>query len=177
MRGPRVDRQLSATLVIAFLVVVLGLAALGWFNRRRRQSGIAAPQRPPAELGTVLGEFPGFYVATTLAGDRLNRVAVHGLGFRAKSTVVVAEAGVVVPIAGQADIFIPKADITAAARATWTIDRVVENDGLAMIAWGLAETAVESYFRAENTEAFLAAVTTLVPPTSEVPLTTERDST
>jgi len=165
-----VDRQVSATLVVTFLVVVLGLAALGWRSRRRRQAHIAAPQRPPADLGAVLGEFPGFYVATTLAGDRLNRVAVHGLGFRARTTVVVAESGVVVPIAGQADIFIPGSDITAAARATWTIDRVVEKDGLTMIAWRLAETAVESYFRAENTEAFLAAVTTLVP------LTTERDS-
>ena len=164
------DRGLLMALVLGFLVVLLGLAALGWFNRRRRQSGIATPQRPPAELGDVLGEFPGFYVATTLAGDRLNRVAVHGLGFRARTTVVVARSGVVVPIAGQADIFIPKSDITAAARATWTIDRVVENDGLTMIAWGLAETAVESYFRAENSEAFLAAVTTLVA------LTTERDS-
>jgi len=171
-----VDRSVSATLVIAFLVVVLGLAALGWRSRRRRQSGIAAPQRPPVELGAVLGEFPGFYVATTLAGDRLNRVAVHGLGFRARTTVVVAESGVVVPIAGQPDIFIPRGDITAAARATWTIDRVVENDGLTMIAWDLAETAVDSYFRAEDSEAFLAAVTTLVPPTTEVPLTTERDS-
>jgi hypothetical protein len=163
-------------LVLGFLVVLLALGALGWYRRKRRQHGIAAPQRPPAELGAVLGEFPGFYVATTLAGDRLNRVAVHGLGFRARSTVVVAETGVVVPIAGQEDVFIPKSDITAVARATWTIDRVVENDGLTMIAWGLAETAVESYFRAENTEAFLAAVTTLVPPTTEVPLTTERDS-
>jgi hypothetical protein len=157
-------------LVLGFLVVLLALGALGWYRRKRRQSGIAAPQRPPADLGAVLGEFPGFYVATTLAGDRLNRVAVHGLGFRAKTTVVVAERGVVVPIAGQADVFIPKGDITAASRATWTIDRVVENDGLTMISWGLAETAVDSYFRAENTEALLAAVTTLVP------LTTERDS-
>jgi len=157
-------------IVLAFLVLLLGLAALGWFNRRRRQGGIAAPQRPPAALGVVLGEFPGFYVATTIANDRFNRVAVHGLGFRAKSTVVVTETGIVVPIAGQPDIFIPKGDITDAARATWTIDRVVENDGLTMVAWSLADTDVESYFRAENSEAFLAAASTLAPTP------TERDS-
>ncbi|WP_411700283.1 hypothetical protein [Conyzicola sp.] len=164
------DRVGLAALVLGALVVFLGLIALGWYARKRRQRGIAAPQRPPEHLGEVIGEFPGFYVATTLADDRFNRVAVHGLGFRARSTVVVAETGVVVPIAGQPDIFIPREDITLVARATWTIDRVVETDGLTMIAWGLAETAVESYFRAENSEAFLAAVKALAP------LTTERDS-
>jgi len=158
-------------IVVCALVVFLALIALGWYTRKRRQAGIMPPQRPPAALGVVVGEFPGFYVATTLADDRFNRVAVHGLGFRAKSAVVVAETGVVVPIAGQRDIFIPKADVTAVARATWTIDRVVETDGLTMIAWNLGNTRVESYFRAENSEAFLAAAKSLAP------LTTERDST
>ena len=161
------DKQISAALVVGLLVVFLALIALGWYTRKRRQRNVAAPQQPPADLGAVLGTFPGFYVATTLADDRFNRVAVHGLGFRAKTEVVVAETGVVVPIAGQPDIFIPRGDITAAARATWTIDRVVENDGLTMIAWGLAETAVESYFRAENSEAFLAAAKSLAPITTE----------
>ena len=153
--------------VIAALVLFLVLIALGWSSRKRRQRAIAAPQQPPATLGTVLGEFPGLYVATTIANDRLNRVAVHGLGFRAKSTVVIAEVGVVVPIAGQKDTFIPRGDISEVARATWTIDRVVETDGLIMIAWRLGETAVESYFRAENPEAFLAAATTLAPIPTE----------
>ena len=157
-------------IVVGALLVFLALIALGWYTRKRRQRAIVAPQRPPAELGAVLGEFPGFYVATTLADDRFNRVAVHGLGFRAKSAVVVAETGIVVPIAGQEDIFFPKGDITDVARATWTIDRVVETDGLTMIAWTLGDTKVESYFRAENSEAFLAAAKTLAP------LTTERDS-
>ena len=163
-------RPALMALVLCALVVFLALIALGWRNRKKRQSSIAAPQGAPAALGLVLGEFAGFYVATTLAADRLNRVAVHGLGFRARTTVVVAETGIVVPIAGQAPFFIPKADITGAQRATWTIDRVVETDGLTMIAWNLGDTGVESYFRAENSEAFLAAATTLAP------LTTERDS-
>jgi hypothetical protein len=165
-----VDRVGLAAIVLGALVVFLGLIALGWYGRKRRQGGIAAPQQRPAQLGALLGEYPGFYVATTLADDRFNRVAVHGLGFRARSAVVVAEAGVVVPIAGQADIFIPRGDITDAARATWTIDRVVETDGLTMLAWSLGETRVESYFRAEDPEAFLAAAKSLaLSPT-------ERDS-
>jgi hypothetical protein len=162
-----VDRQVSAIVVVAALVLFLGLIALGWRSRKARQRSIPAPQRVPATLGVVAGSFPGFYVATTLAGDRLNRVAVHGLGFRAKTVVVVAETGVVVPIAGQPDIFLPAGDITAVARATWTIDRVVEPDGLTMIAWNLGDTAVESYFRVDDTAAFLAALTFLAPTTTE----------
>jgi hypothetical protein len=160
-------------LVIAFLVVMLLLMLLSWRARKRRQSAIAAPQQPPAELGEVLGTFPGYYVATTLAGDRLNRVAVRGLGFRAKTAVVVARAGVVVPIAGQLDTFIPVGDIAAVERATWTIDRVVEQDGLIMIRWGLAESPVDSYFRVNDSEGFVDALATLTPILTEP---TERDS-
>ena len=161
------DKQVSAIIVIAALVLFLALITLGWRSRKGRQSGIAAPQRVPAVLGVVAGTFPGFYVATTYAGDRLNRVAVHGLGFRAKTEVVVAETGVVVPIAGQPEIFIPAADIVSVARATWTIDRVVETDGLTMLAWNLGDTAVESYFRVDDSAAFLAALTVLAPTTTE----------
>ncbi|GAB2446966.1 hypothetical protein GCM10027029_00520 [Conyzicola lurida] len=169
----RVDKQLSATLVIAFLVLALALLALGWRARKRRQSALAAPQQPPADLGERLGSFPGYYVSTTLTGDRLNRVAVRGLGFRAKTDVQVSRAGVVIPIAGQLDTFIPAGDITAVERATWTIDRVVEPDGLTMIRWGLAESSVESYFRVNDPEGFIAALATLSPLRPEP---TERDS-
>ena len=161
------DRQGLAAIVIGALVVFLALIALGWRSRKGRQRSIAAPQRVPAVLGVVAGTFPGFYVATTLANDRFNRVAVHGLGFRAKTEVVVAEAGVVVPIAGQPDTFIPAGDITSVERATWTIDRVVEPDGLAMIAWNLGDTPVESYFRADDNAALLAALVALAPTTTE----------
>ena len=47
------------------------------------------------------GEFEGFYVSTTLDGQPLNRVAVRGLGFRARATIAVADAGVVAGPAGQ----------------------------------------------------------------------------
>ena len=57
------DRQLSATLVIAFLVVVLGLAALGWRSRRRRQRAFPAPQHSygiaPEELERLRGALRG----------------------------------------------------------------------------------------------------------------------
>ena len=155
------DKIVPAIIVAVILLIALTLMFLGWRARQRRQITLPEPHRVPADLGTVLGEFETFYVATTMAGDPLNRVAVQGLGFRAKAFVVVAADGVIVPIDGQPDIFIPLADIRDVSLATWTIDRVVERDGLILIAWTLGDTGVDSYFRAEEPQGFLAALTSL----------------
>jgi hypothetical protein len=169
-----VDKQLSATLVIVFLAVVLLLMVLGWRARKRRQSVLGEPQHPPVDLGATLGQFPGLYVATTMGGEPLNRVAVRGLGFRARTTVGVSTAGVLVPVAGQRDTFIPAADLTGVERATWTIDRVVETGGLVVVRWILDGTAVDSYFRVEDSDGLLAALASIAP---DVSTSIERDST
>jgi hypothetical protein len=156
-----VDKVIPAVIVAVILIVALALMVLGWRARQRRQITLPEPHRVPAALGAVLGEFETFYVATTMAGDPLNRVAVQGLGFRAKAFVVVTTDGVIVPIDGQPDIFIPVADIRDVSLATWTIDRVVERDGLILIAWTLGDTGVDSYFRAEEPQGFLGALTSL----------------
>jgi hypothetical protein len=169
-----VDKQLSATLVIVFLAVVLLLMVLGWRARKRRQSVLGEPQHPPVDLGAGLGQFPGLYVATTMSGEPLNRVAVRGLGFRARTTVGVSSAGVLIPVAGQRDTFIPAADVTGVERATWTIDRVVETGGLVVVRWILDGTAVDSYFRVEDSDGLLAALASVAP---DVSTSTERDST
>jgi len=156
-----VDKTISAILVLALLVVALGLMALGWRARKRRQSTLPAPFAAPEVTGEEFGTFESFYVATTIAREPLNRVAVHGLGFRAKCDVTVTETGVIIAIGGQPDMFIPVADIREVQRATWTIDRVVEEGGLTLIGWNLGDTEVDSYFRAEEPEAFLSALTSL----------------
>jgi len=160
-----VDRYVSASLVLAFLVVVLLLLALGWRNRRKRQSFLPPLSSVPAELGVLILESSGLYVATTLAGDRLERVAVRGLGFRSRVTLAVHENGIVLSIPGQTDSFIDAASTTAVSRSTWTIDRVVEDGGLVCLEWTLGETAVESFFRVEDSQALTNALTQLTPPT------------
>jgi hypothetical protein len=153
--------------VIALAVVLLLLMLLSWRNRKRRQSFLATPQTPPASLGAVYGVFDGLYVATTIAGDRLNRVAVAGLGFRARATLTVADAGLVLAIRGSDDLFIPVGDLREVTRATWTIDRVVERDGLIQIGWSLGAdttaTDVDSFFRLDASSELLEALTTIFP--------------
>lgn len=160
--GCLVDRAALLAIVVVFLLLLLALMFWGWRGRKRRQSAYVAPPAMPADLGGQIAALEGFYVATTVADEPLNRIAVGGLGFRARVTTVVARAGISVGIPGE-DVFIPAGDLILADRATWTIDRVVEQDGLTRVAWSLGGTRVDSYFRMADTEAFLAAVGSLIP--------------
>ena len=141
------SRLVSGSIVLAFLALMLVLMYLGWRRRQRRQSGITRPLAVPTQPGAEITAVDALYVASTIAGDPLNRVAVAGLGYRARAFVTVFETGVVLGIAGEADVFIPRAHLRTVERATWTIDRVVERDGLVKITWSLGDTLIDSYLR------------------------------
>ena len=159
------DRSLP-TLIIA--LVILGVFALmmyGWASRRRRQAGIAQPVPAPGNLGAASLDVTGWYVATTVVDAPLERIAVHGLGFRARATVSVHPEGVVLSVRGQHPILIAGSALRGVGRATWTIDRVVERDGLVLIGWMLGDTPVDSYLRLPDpgaAAALVAAVQALV---------------
>jgi len=159
------DRTTSTIIVIAIIVLALGGMALGWRARRNRQSALPRPLPVPPTIGDLAVSVDGFYVATTIAGEPLNRVAVSGLGFRARAGIGVAPEGVVLAIAGEPDAFIPRDDLHSVERATWTIDRVVETGGLIRLTWQLGETEVDSYLRVPESEdpvAVIAAIESIV---------------
>lgn len=155
------DRTWLAAIVIVFLFVLLGLMVFGWQRRKRRQADVVAPQAAPETLGTLLGSFVGKYVATTRAGDPLDRIAVHGLGFRGSVDVMVSDAGLLLERAGSRPIWIPRSDVRGIRRATWTIDRVVEPDGMHLIEWALGDTIVDTYLRMDDGVAFDASLSSL----------------
>jgi hypothetical protein len=148
--------------VMAGFVVIIALGVLGWLTRRRRQRAIPSPEKLPADIGTLRGEFEGLYVSTTLDGQPLNRVAVRGLGFRARATFAVADLGLVLALPGN-NIFIPREQIREVTRAQYTIDRVVEEGGLVLVAWTLGETNVDTYLRVEETQQLVDAIASLLP--------------
>ena len=148
---------LSAVLV----AVLLGAGVLGWLARRRRHRDLAAPQAPDGFQAVL--DAPILYVATTTAGDPYDRVAVHGLGFRARGRVAVGPAGVVLDLPGTA-VLVPVADLVGVERATWTIDRVVEPGGLLRITWRLGARELDTYLRVtERDEPVLAAIRDIQP--------------
>ncbi len=141
------DRVLAGAFVIALLLALLALMYLGWRKRQRSQSELPTPQRVPNDPGNALIAVDALYVASTLVDEPLNRVAVSGLGYRARASVTVVASGVVLRLAGEQDAFLPAADVIAVGRSTWTIDRVVESGGLVRITWRLGGTAIDTYIR------------------------------
>jgi hypothetical protein len=157
------DKLLDALVV----VVLVGLAFtgmwFGWRARRRRQADVPALATPPASLGEVRRREDLFYVATTRADAPLDRIAVHGLGFRARAQLTVADAGLRLDIAGERPVFIAAADLVGAGRATWAIDRAVSNSGLVFFRFRLGDADVDAYVRPEDPAALVEAIETLLP--------------
>lgn len=161
------DKVLDALVVLVILALAFTGMWVGWRARRRRQAGIPNLASPPADLGRVRRRDDLLYVATTRADAPLDRIAVHGLGFRARAELTVADAGIRLDIAGEAPVFIPAADLLGVGRATWTIDRAVSNAGLVFVRFrlgrGEAAAEVDSYVRPEDPAALVEAVEALLP--------------
>ena len=157
------DRVTPTLTILAIVLVVFTLIALGWRARRRRHAGLPAPASPPAALDDALLAVDGFYVATTIADAPTDRVAVHGLAFRGRAGVAVHPEGVVLMIAGAPDVFLARDALVGVGRATWTIDRVVGRDGLVFVRWTLGGTAVDTYLKVADPDALVVALETVVP--------------
>jgi hypothetical protein len=163
---------------ITVLVLVAALAGMGvsWRRRGRGQRGLGLPVAP-AEPGAELVVVDGLHLATTFAGRPLDRVAAHGLGFRARARITVTDSGVRIDRDGAEPIVLPASSVTGAGTATWTLDRSVESGGLTVLAWRLdsdgGPVPVESSFRIDPLprDRLIAAVEDLVAarPAPEVP--------
>jgi len=139
-------QEIAASMMIALMALSLGLALWGWRRRVARYRGEAAVLVRDVPSSVADFVITALYVATTEAGDPLHRIAAGPLSYRAKARLAVHPEGLVVRIPGEDAVVFP-AEGLEAGRATWTIDRVVESDGLAMVRWRLAGRDVDSYFR------------------------------
>lgn len=144
------ERVVPAAAVIGLLLLLLVLMYLGFRARQRRQSGIPHPLEVPTDTGARLIELDVLYVASTVLDQPLERIAVQGLGFRARASVAVFDRGVALGIAGEPDAWLPASDIAQVDRSTFVIDRVVERNGLVRITWRLGGDPIDSYLRVTN---------------------------
>jgi hypothetical protein len=159
--------QLVPTLIVVALILLAFLGMLlGWRGRRRRQAALDVATPVPETLGAASHSDEVMYVATTLAERPLERIAVARLGVRGRADVEVHPEGIVIAIRGTEPFLLPTAVLLSAGLGTYTVDRVVERDGLVVITWRLGDTEVDSYLRAASGEAkreLLASIRALIP--------------
>ena len=158
--------------VAAAAVLFLAVFAAGWRGRRRRQQDIPPPAPLPENPGEPLLEAEGQYVVTTLAGDWLDRVARHGLGFKSTATAVVFEEGLLLARNGAPDVWIPRADLRGVRLERGMAGKFVEKDGLVTVTWQLGPITVDTGFRnrsGHEKTVLVNAITDLLPDEQAAP--------
>ncbi|MCS5720419.1 hypothetical protein N1028_08785 [Herbiconiux sp. CPCC 203407] len=165
------ERLLWGAIVTALGLAILLTMVLAWRARKRRQAAFGAPATDDtgaAGRGTALAQSAVLYVATTLAGQPLERLTIPGLAFRGRGIASVFGGGVAIAIPGEPETFIPAARIRSIGTSTWAIDRVVESGGLVRLDWtydsATGPVDVESYLRPTQ----LGDSTTLIDSTNSI---------
>jgi hypothetical protein len=169
-----VDKFYPTAIIVVVTALVLVAMYAGWRARYRRQAALPPTRQVPADPGAELVSARLLYVATTTAGDPLDRIAVSGLAYPAKATVSVYEQGLALRLKGAADVFIANQDLRRVGRASWTIDRAVESGGLVVVGWTLTDDSgsradVDSYFRVveiEDPSIIIEAIAGRIPAAS-----------
>lgn len=163
--GPRILLTLGT-------VAVIGLAAWGmvhgWRAREARQADLPVPPAPPDSVMAPgdQEQGAGLYVATTTAGDLLDRIVAHGLGHRGRAQIASTDQGVLIRRVGEVDVWIPRADLRSVRLGSGQAQRAFEAGGLILITWQLGDREVDTGFRADNPDSHIAtasALSALVP--------------
>ncbi|SEC22750.1 hypothetical protein SAMN04489806_2908 [Paramicrobacterium humi] len=159
------DKVIPGLIVAAIVVVIFAAMWAGWRRRTRRDAG-HAPASVPADFA-VLEEYETLYVATTERDAPLERLAVPGLAYRAAARLLIGSNGLALEIPGERTTFLPARQLRGIRTAQMTIDRVVEADGLLLLAWTLPDgTDCDSYLRVRDGSeqpAVIDAITNLIP--------------
>jgi hypothetical protein len=159
-------KELSLLLTLVLIGVALALIWLGWRNRLRRQADVDPLPEIPAELGAAVAVADGQYVASTTAGDWLDRIAVHNLGIRTNAELSVHPEGVLFDRSGAGPVFIPAASLTGVRQESGMAGKFVEKDGLLVLSWMLGSRELDSGFRtrhADDKTTLLNALQDLIP--------------
>lgn len=150
---------LTALVVLLVFLILIGLMALGWRNRNRRQAGLfeTLPELPADPGDVVLGPLTGVYIGSTVAGDWQARIARAPLGHRSAGTFTAHTGGLRLELAS-ATVWIPRADLVGVRRASALANKTVPGGGILAARWQVhgpdGRTLVESGFRADDKDTY-----------------------
>jgi hypothetical protein len=86
------------------------------------------------------------------ADKALTRVWAHGLGGRGRAFIAITPEGISVSRQGETGFLIPTASLAGVSRASATIDKAVERDGLLVLLWTLGSDELATHLRIVNHE-------------------------
>jgi hypothetical protein len=140
------QRDVVATLCIIFFVLLVAVAVRSVKRRALVQGPISLLDVDNIN-GEEIAEASGFYVATTFAEAPLSRLADKRLLHRGKARLSVLTDGLIIDRTGEPSIAIQANDIQFVGRASATIDRGVENNGLLAITWNAGTVSLTTNLR------------------------------
>ncbi|PJI85608.1 hypothetical protein [Luteimicrobium subarcticum] len=139
--------------------IVIGIALFvimwrGWRHRERRGAALV-PDLPPVpatgDLGTTrTGEIAGVYVSSTTAGDWLDRVAAHDLGYRSRAVAQVFDTGVLITREGAHDVFVPADRLVDVTTSPGMAGKFVGKDGLVVVTWEAPGATLDTGLRTQH---------------------------
>lgn len=142
-------RELAGALAVGLVALVVVLIYLS--NRSVRKAQESAIPQPAASL-SIEHPHAGYYVSTVFAQKALTKVWAHGLGSRGKVFVGVDSQGISLSRLGEVGFLIPTDHLIGMTRASATIDKAVERDGLLVLIWKLGEDELATHLRIVDRE-------------------------
>lgn len=161
--------SISVILVAAAFALCVVWMVVAWHRRQTRDATLLPAPVAPGEQGEEIVAVADLrYVATTVQGEPLDRLAIGPLAYPGRADILVRRHGVAIRIVGAPEVFLGSDRLVAAGKATWAVGRVVEKGGLLALTWRCADetTIADTYVRAlepGDDERILAAVTGLLP--------------
>lgn len=156
------ERIALTVAVLASIVAVLALMRWGWVSRRRRQGDVAAlPDVPALPAIAHKGPVSARFLGATRSGDWLDRVVARGLGVPSAAQVTVSLQGIWVMRTGAPNIFVAADEVAGVRHDRGIAGRVVEQDGVLIIAWRHAGQHLDLGLRVRDTDAAEGLRTTI----------------
>ncbi|WP_128378410.1 hypothetical protein [Streptomyces cavernae] len=133
-----------------FVALVYWLMREGWKWRATLQGDLPELPLAPEEPGPARLELTGRYHGSTTAGQWLDRIVARGLGNRSRVELTLTDAGLDVVRPGDADFFIPVAQLREARLDKGIAGKVLTEGGLLVVTWAHGDKLIDSGFRSDR---------------------------
>lgn len=143
---------MTKTSLVIYLVVMfgllVGLAYAAWRRKQRMQeSQFSEPLEALEFFGELLTSAKIQYVATTFAGNALERINAYGLGHRGFGQLLVFTEGALIVRNGERPIALDRTQLLSVSKTQTVIDKSVEPNGLLSINWLQDNVELASHLR------------------------------